>query len=189
MKFSVLHDMSVGASACEHFFSTCLAQHLPGSEPGGGRKFRAPPTLTTNGGQACGCFDAGDTVAFGLLAQCAWSCQLRARCSWSSLDAIVTRLETRCSKRGDIRIRRLLPQATPSIAPWFKNKECETFSAVDVALHMFLQVGMSNMWTLDGSLVCENSTNNTTNIMQFFFLGNKQSKPPKPRRKKFNGTS
>ena len=37
---------------------------------------------------------------------------------------------------------------------------------------MFLQVGMSNMWTLDGSLVCENSTNNTTNIMQFSVLGN-----------------
>ena len=50
MKFSVLRDMSVGASACEHFFSTCLVQHLPGSEPGGERKFRVPPTLTTKGG-------------------------------------------------------------------------------------------------------------------------------------------
>ena len=50
MNFSVLHDMSVGASACEHFFSTCLVQHLPGSEPGGERKIRVPPTLTTKGG-------------------------------------------------------------------------------------------------------------------------------------------
>ena len=50
VKFSVLHDMSVGDSACEHFFSTCLVQHLPGSGPGGGRKFRVPPTLTMNGG-------------------------------------------------------------------------------------------------------------------------------------------
>ena len=73
----------------------------------------------------------------------------------------------------DIRFRRLLPQATPSIAPRFKNKECETLSAVDASLHMFLQVGMSNMLTLDGSLVCESSTHNVTNIMQFFFLGNK----------------
>ena len=50
MKFSVLHDMSVGDSACEHFFSTCLVQHLPGSEPGGERKFRVPPALARNGG-------------------------------------------------------------------------------------------------------------------------------------------